>query len=454
MAVQAISPRYFRLVLVASAVGTVIEWYDFYIFGSLAGILSTQFFAKTDPVAAFLSTVALFTIGFLIRPLGAFVFGRIGDIIGRKYTFLVTLTGMGLSTALIGVIPTYAQIGLSAAILLFILRLIQGLTLGGEYGGAITYVAEHVSDARRGYYTGYLQTSPTIGLLLSLLVVISTRLSLGEAAFNAWGWRIPFLLSLILVIISFWIRLKLQETPIFTEMKARRQTAQNPWREAFLSSNFKYVLIAIVVLIGQGVVWYSSQFWALFFLQTVQKLDVLTSSTIVGIALVLATPFFVILGGLSDRIGRKPIILGGMALAALTYLPIYTALGRAAQPGNVNYPVAVILVFILVFYVAMVYGPVAAFLAEFFPSRIRYTSVSVPYHIGNGWGGGLVPFITSAAYASTHSLASALAYPIIVPAVAFVIALFIMPQTHHLTIAGERPAPGMRMGHAPAGGGR
>jgi MFS family permease len=284
-------------------------------------------------------------------------------------------------------------------------------------------------------------------------VVVGTRLYLGEGAFNAWGWRIPFLLSLILVIISFWIRLRLQETPIFAEMKARRQTALNPWREAFLSSNFKYVLIAIVVLIGQGVVWYSSQFWALFFLQNVQKLDVLTSSTIVGIALVLATPFFVILGGLSDRIGRKPIILGGMALASLTYLPIYTALGQAARPGNVNYPLAVFLVFILVLYVAMVYGPVAAFLAEFFPSRIRYTSVSVPYHIGNGWGGGLVPFITSAAYASTHSLASALAYPIIVPAVAFVIALFIMPQTHHLTIAGERAAPGLRVGHAPAAGG-
>ncbi len=253
--------------------------------------------------------------------------------------------------------------------------------------------------------------------------------------------------------VKFWIRLKLQETPIFAEMKAKRQTATNPWREAFLGPNLKYVLIAIVVLIGQGVVWYSSQFWALFFLQTVQKIDVLTSSTIVGIALVLAAPFFVILGGLSDRIGRKPIILGGMALAALTYLPIYTALGQAARPGNVNYPLAVFLVFILVLYVAMVYGPVAAFLAEFFPSRIRYTSVSVPYHIGNGWGGGLVPFITSAAYASTRSLASALAYPIIVPAVAFVIALFIMPQTHHLTIAGERPAPAMRVGQAPATGG-
>jgi len=445
MVTQPVSQRYLRLVLVASAVGTVIEWYDFYIFGSLARVLSQQFFSKANPVAAFLETVALFTIGFLIRPLGALVFGRIGDVIGRKYTFLITLTGIGLSTALIGFIPTYAQIGLLAAMLLFGLRLIQGLTLGGEYGGAITYVAEHTPDKRRGYYTGYLQTSPTIGLLLSLIVVVGTRLALGDQAFNAWGWRIPFVLSLVLVVISFYIRLKLQETPIFTEMKAKRQTATNPWREAFLSANIKYVLIAAVVVIGQGVVWYSSQFWALFFLQTVQKLDVVTSSTIVGIALLLAAPFFVILGSLSDRIGRKPIILGGMALAAITYFPIYSELGRVALPGNVNYPAAVFLVWILVLYVAMVYGPIAAFLAEYFPARIRYTSVSVPYHIGNGWGGGLVPFITSAAYAHTHSLGSALVYPIVVPAVAFVISLFLMPQTHMRTMW-AKPAPAPAMG--------
>src|SRR3989441_6739117 len=358
---------------------------------------------------------------------------------------LITLTGMGLSTALIGFIPTYAQIGLLAAMLLFGLRLIQGLTLGGEYGGAITYVAEHTPDKRRGYYTGYLQTSPTIGLLLSLIVVVGTRLALGDQAFNAWGWRIPFVLSLVLVVISFYIRLKLQETPIFTEMKAKRQTAANPWREAFLSANIKYVLIAAVVVIGQGVVWYSSQFWALFFLQTVQKLDVVTSSAIVGIALLLAAPFFVILGSLSDRIGRKPIILGGMALAAITSFPIYSELGRVALPGNVNYPLAVFLVWILVLYVAMVYGPIAAFLAEYFPARIRYTSVSVPYHIGNGWGGGLVPFITSPAYAHTHSLSSALVYPIVVPAVAFVISLFLMPQTHMRTMW-AKPAPAPAMG--------
>src|SRR5712664_2226570 len=257
MAVQAVSPRYLRLVLVASAVGTVIEWYDFYIFGSLAGVLSTQFFSKADPVAAFLSTVALFTIGFLIRPLGAFVFGRIGDVIGRKYTFLVTLTGMGLSTALIGVIPTYARIGLLAAILLFALRLIQGLCLGGEYGGAITYVAEHISDEKRGYYTGWLQTSPTLGIVASLAVIIGTRTYLGTDKFNDWGWRIPFIISLLLVAIAIYIRLQLQETPIFQELKAKGQMTKNPWKEAFLSSNIKFVVIASIVVIGQGCVWYS-----------------------------------------------------------------------------------------------------------------------------------------------------------------------------------------------------
>src|SRR5947209_10541411 len=255
MVTQAVSPRYLRLVLVASAVGTVIEWYDFYIFGSLARVLSQQFFSKANPVSAFLETVALFTIGFLIRPLGALIFGRIGDKIGRKYTFLITLTGMGLSTALIGFIPTYAQIGVLAAVILFVLRLIQGLSLGGEYGGAITYVAEHAPDDKRGYYTGWLQTSPTLGIVVSLVVIIVTRETLGTEAFNAWGWRIPFLLSLLMVAIAIYIRLQLQETPIFQAIKARGQTSTNPWREAFWSQNIRYVLIASIVVIGEGVVW-------------------------------------------------------------------------------------------------------------------------------------------------------------------------------------------------------
>ncbi len=357
-------PKELRRVVIAAAVGNVIEWYDFYIFGSLASILAVKFFEKSHPVAAFLSTVALFSVGFLIRPLGAFVFGWLGDKVGRKYTFLVTLSGMGISTALIGMIPSYAQIGLTAAILLFALRLIQGLCLGGEYGGAITYVAEHIADERRGYYTGWLQTSPTLGIVVSLAVIIGTRTYLGVDAFNEWGWRIPFIVSLLLVAIAIYIRLSLAETPIFQQIKAKGQTATNPWREAFLSRNIRYVVIASIVVLGQGCVWYSGQFWALYFLQTVKKLDVLTSSYIVGIALLIATPTLIFWGWLSDKIGRKPIILGGMLLAALTYYPLYQALGRYAEPGAVNYPMAVLIVVILVNYVGMTYGPIGAFLAE------------------------------------------------------------------------------------------
>src|SRR4030095_1029968 len=390
-------PQNFRTVIVAASVGNVIEWYDFYIFGSLAAILSVKFFEQSHPVAALLSTIALFTAGFLIRPLGAFLFGWMGDRIGRKYTFLVTLTGMGIGTGCIGLIPTYEQIGLLAAFLLFFLRMIQGLCLGAEYGGAITYVAEHVSDERRGYYTGWLQTSPTLGIVVSLAVVIGCRTYFGNDVFNAWGWRVPFLVPFLMVAIAIWIRLQLGETPIFEEIKAKGAMTKNPWKEAFLSNNIKYILIAIVVLIGQGVVWYSGQFWALYFLQQVSKVDPLSSAYIVGAALLLATPSLIFFGWLSDIIGRKPVILGGMLLASITYYPLYLWLGSVTVPGNINYPIAIFIIFILVCYVGMVYGPVGAFLAEFFPSRIRYTSVSVPYHIGNGWGGGLVPFITSAA---------------------------------------------------------
>jgi MFS family permease len=427
-------PQDFRRVIVAASVGNVIEWYDFYIFGSLAAILSVKFFEPGHPVAALLSTIALFTAGFLIRPLGAFLFGWLGDRIGRKYTFLVTLTGMGLGTGVIGLIPTFQSIGLTAAILLFSLRMIQGLCLGGEYGGAITYVAEHVSDERRGYYTSWLQTSPTLGIVVSMVVIVGTRAYLGNDVFNDWGWRIPFLVSFLLVAVAIYIRLQLQETPIFQEIKAKGQMTKNPWKEAFGSSNIKYVLIACIVVIGQGVVWYSGQFWALYFLQQVSKMDVVTSSYIVGIALLLATPTLILSGWLSDHIGRKPVILTGMLLASLTYYPLYSWLGQVTQPGNINYPVAILIIFILVSYVGMTYGPIGAFLAEYFPGRIRYTSVSVPYHIGNGWGGGLVPFVTSAAFQATGSVGYALIYPIAVPAVCFLLALFLMPETHKISI--------------------
>ena len=432
MAVQV--PHDFRRVIVAASVGNVIEWYDFYIFGSLAAVLSVKFFEQSHPVAALLSTIALFTAGFLIRPLGAFLFGWMGDRVGRKYTFLITLSGMGLGTGAIGLIPTYQSIGLTAAFVLFGLRMIQGLCLGGEYGGAITYVAEHVPDDKRGYYTGWLQTSPTLGIVVSLAVIVLTRTWFGNQVFDEWAWRVPFLVSFLLVAIAIYIRLQLQETPIFQEIKARGQMTRNPWREAFLSANIKYIGIAIIVLIGQGVVWYSGQFWALYFLQQVSKVDAVTSAYIVGAALLIATPSLIFFGWLSDHIGRKPVILGGMLLAAITYYPLYLWLGTVTQPGNINYPTAIFIIFILVCYVGMVYGPVGAFLAEYFPARIRYTSVSVPYHIGNGWGGGLVPFITSAAFAATGSIGYALIYPIVVPAVCFVLAVFLMPETRKISI--------------------
>lgn len=427
-------PRDFRRVIVAASVGNVIEWYDFYIFGSLAAVLSVKFFEKGHPVAALLSTIALFTAGFLIRPLGAFLFGWMGDRVGRKYTFLVTLSGMGIGTGAIGLIPTYESIGLTAAFLLFGLRMIQGLCLGGEYGGAITYVAEHVSDERRGYYTGWLQTSPTLGIVVSLAVIIATRTYFGNETFDAWAWRVPFLVSFLLVAIAIYIRLQLQETPIFQEIKAKGLMTRNPWKEAFLSSNIKYVGIASLVVIGEGVVWYSGQFWALYFLQQVSKVDPLTSAYIVGAALLIATPTLILFGWLSDIIGRKPVILGGFLLAAATYYPLYSWLGTVTQPGNINYAVAVFIIAILVSYVGMVYGPIGAFLAEYFPARIRYTSVSVPYHIGNGWGGGLVPFITTAAFQATGSLGYALIYPIAVPAICFVLCLFLMPETRKMSI--------------------
>ena len=431
-------PKNFRTVITAAAGGNVIEWYDFYIFGSLATILSVKFFDKSNAIAALLSTIALFTAGFLVRPLGAFVFGWMGDRVGRKYTFILTLVGMALGTGAIGLIPTFEQIGLSAAIILFCLRMVQGLCLGGSYGGAITYVAEHVPEDRRGYYTGWLQTSPTLGIVLSLIIIIATRTYFGEAAFADWAWRIPFLCSFLLVFVTLYMRANFEESPVYEEIKAKGKTSKNPWREAFLNpANLKYVVIATIVVLGEGVVWYSSQFWALFYLQTVSKVDTLSSAFIVGIGLVIGTPSLILCGWLSDKIGRKPVILGGFFLAAVTYYPLYTWLGAVTHPGNINYPVAILIIAILVFYVGMVYGPIGAFLAEFFPGRIRYTAVSMPYMIGNGWGGGLVPFITTAVYAETGSLAYALIYPIAVPAVCLVLSLFLMPETRKMRIWDE-----------------
>jgi len=428
-------PKNFRTVITAAAAGNVIEWYDFYIFGSLATILAVKFFEKSHPVAALLSTIALFTAGFLVRPLGAFLFGWLGDRVGRKYTFIMTLAGMALGTGAIGLIPTFESIGLAAAFILFGLRMIQGLCLGGSYGGAITYVAEHVSDERRGYYTGWLQTSPTLGIVLSLVVIIVTRTYAGEAVFNAWAWRIPFLFSFLLVFVTLYMRANFEESPVYAEIKAKGATSKNPWREAFLNpANLKYVVIATIVVLGEGVVWYSSQFWALYFLQTVAKVDTLTTAYIVGLGLIIGTPTLILFGWLSDIIGRKPVILGGFFLAAVTYYPLYVWLGSVTHPGNVNMPLAILIIAILVAYVGMVYGPIGAFLAEFFPGRIRYTSVSMPYMIGNGWGGGLVPFITTAAYTATGSLAYALIYPIAVPAVCLVLSLFLMPETRKMSI--------------------
>ena len=427
-------PPNFRRVITAAAGGNVIEWYDFYIFGSLATILSVKFFEKSHPVAALLSTIALFTAGFLVRPLGAFLFGWLGDRVGRKYTFLMTLTGMALGTGAIGLIPTFDQIGLAAAFILFGLRMIQGLCLGGSYGGAITYVAEHVSDERRGYYTGWLQTSPTLGIVLSLLVIIVVRTYFGEAVFNDWAWRLPFLFSFLLVFITLYMRVSFEESPIYAEIKAKGAMSKNPWKEAFLSANFKMVVIATIIVLGEGVVWYSSQFWALYYLQTVAKVDTLTTAYIVGAGLIIGTPTLILFGWLSDIIGRKPVILGGFLLAAVTYYPLYAWLGSATQPGNINYPIAIIIIAILVAYVGMVYGPIGAFLAEFFPGRIRYTAVSMPYMIGNGWGGGLVPFITTAAYTATGSVAYALIYPIAVPAICLVLGIFLMPETRKMRI--------------------
>jgi MFS family permease len=481
-------------VIAASSVGTLIEWYDFFIFGSLATILSEQFFPKTNPTAAFLSTLATFAAGFVVRPFGALVFGRLGDKVGRKYTFLVTLVLMGGSTFAIGLVPGYESIGLFAPLLVLILRLLQGLALGGEYGGAATYVAEHAPADRRGFYTSFIQITATLGLFVSLGVILAVRQSVGVDAFASWGWRVPFLLSALLVGISIYIRMRMSESPLFAKIKAEGKTSVNPIKESFgKKENLKLVLIALFgATAGQGVVWYTGQFYALSFLQKTCQLEYVQSNYIMAIALVLGTPLFIVFGAWSDKVGRKFIMLTGMLLAVLLYQPIYqkmyaltnvttkTEITAQAQiersmsrEGNdtlrtvknthfftdqaqsiavektknnkvissktevvlsgSNYGWMIGLVFIQIVLVTMVYGPIAAFLVELFPTRIRYTSMSLPYHIGNGIFGGLTPFIATALYEYSKSPSSpagdpfaGLWYPIVVAAVCFVIGMIFL----------------------------
>jgi MFS family permease len=533
-----------RFVILASSLGTVFEWYDFYLYGSLAGIIGAQFFSAYPPATRDIFALLAFAAGFLVRPFGAIVFGRIGDIVGRKYTFLVTIMIMGLSTFIVGLLPNAATIGFAAPVILIVLRLAQGLALGGEYGGAATYVAEHSPQGKRGYYTSFIQTTATLGLFLSLLVILFTRTAIGEADFAAWGWRIPFLVSVVLLAISVWIRLRLNESPVFQKMKDEGKGSKAPLTEAFANwSNAKIVILALIGgTMGQGVVWYTGQFYALFFLQSILKVDGYTANLLIAWSLLFGTGFFIVFGALSDKIGRKPIILAGCLIAALTFFPIFKMITTNANPAlekaietvkvevvadpagcgdlfnpvgtrvfsapcdtaraflaqqsvkysttygpagsgvkvvvngkelpytaaaasnpqvlaavqGAGYPkpgdaqivkmsnpfdifrpqVAAIvgLLFILVIFVTMVYGPIAAMLVELFPTKIRYTSMSLPYHIGNGWFGGLLPATSFAIVASTGDIYAGLWYPIIFASITAVVGFFFLPETKDVDI--------------------
>jgi MFS family permease len=420
----------------------MIEWYDFYIFGSLAAIISTQFFPGDNPTASFLKTLATFAVGFAVRPFGALVFGRIGDLIGRKFAFLATLLIMGGSTAAIGFLPGYARIGIAAPIALVFLRLLQGLALGGEYGGAAVYVAEHAPDGKRGYYTSFIQTTATLGLFLSLAVILIVRGIVGEDAFKVWGWRVPFILSLVLVGISYYIRMRLRESPLFTILKDTGKTSRAPIQESFGTwSRWKVFLVVLFgATAGQAVVWYTGQFYALLFLQTVLKVPLVTSYVVVAVALLLGAPLFVFFGSLSDRIGRKKIMMAGNLLAALLYVPIYHGMKHYSSP--VNAVALTALVFVQVIFVTMVYGPIAAFLVEAFPARIRYTSLSLPYHFGNGWFGGFLPIIATSLVAATGNIYAGLAFPIVVALVTFVVGSIMLRDRHNESIWAEVHSPG------------
>ncbi|MGF6608284.1 MFS family permease [Paraburkholderia sp. WSM4175] len=526
-----------KRVIFASSLGTVFEWYDFYLAGSLAAFISKSFFSGVNPTAAFIFTLLSFAAGFAVRPFGAIVFGRLGDMVGRKYTFLITIVIMGLSTFLVGFLPGYAAIGIASPVLFIAMRLLQGLALGGEYGGAATYVAEHAPANRRGFYTAWIQTTATLGLFLSLLVILGVRTFMGEDAFGAWGWRIPFVLSILLLAVSVWIRLQLHESPVFARIKAEGKTSKAPLSEAFGQwKNLKVVILALLGLTaGQAVVWYTGQFYTLFFLTQTLRVDGSSANIMIALALLIGTPFFLFFGSLSDRIGRKPIIMAGLLIAALTYFPLFKALthyanpaleaatakspivviadpaecsfqfnpvgtakftsscdiakgalsraglnydnvaapagtiaqirvgdtvvntfdGRAADakeqaktfektlaatlkaagyppkadPAQINWPMSIVILTILVIYVTMVYGPIAAMLVEMFPTRIRYTSMSLPYHIGNGWFGGFLPATAFAIVAAKGNIYSGLWYPIIVALVTFVIGMLFVRET-------------------------
>jgi len=534
-----------KKVIFASSLGTVFEWYDFYLYGSLAAIIAKQFFSGLDAGSAFIFALLAFAAGFIVRPFGAIFFGRLGDMIGRKYTFLVTILIMGLSTFIVGILPNYASIGVAAPVILIALRLLQGLALGGEYGGAATYVAEHAPMGKRGAYTSWIQTTATLGLMLSLMVILGTRTAIGEAAFADWGWRVPFILSILLLAVSVYIRLSMNESPAFAKMKAEGKTSKSPLSESFGQwKNLKIVILALVGLTaGQAVVWYSGQFYALFFMTQALKVDGAAANIYVAISLIIGTPFFILFGTLSDKIGRKPIIMAGCLLAVLTYFPTFTALTNAANPalaeaqaknkvvvtadanecsfqfnptGTVKftsscdiakqvlaaasvsyenaagaagtpatikigetviagysskglpadeakkkdgefkkavadalkaagYPtkadparvdgvMVVLILSYLVLLVTMVYGPIAAMLVEMFPTRIRYTSMSLPYHIGNGWFGGLLPTTAFAIVAQTGNMYNGLWYPIIIAGATFVIGSLFVKETKDVDI--------------------
>ena len=522
-----------RLVIFASSLGTVFEWYDFYIYGTLAPILAKEFFSGVNATAAFIFTLLAFAAGFAVRPFGALFFGRLGDLIGRKYTFLITMSLMGVGTFFIGVLPSYAAAGMIAPVILICLRLAQGLALGGEYGGAAIYVAEHAPSNKRGYYTSWIQTTATLGLFMALLLVLGIRTSQGEPTFAAWGWRIPFLLSAILLAVSIWIRLKLNESPVFLRMVEEGKQSKRPLTEAFGQwGNLKVAIAALLgATAGEAVVWYGGQFYALFFLTLTLKVPAVTGSILIATSLLLGTPFFIVFGWLSDRIGRKPIILAGFALAVVTYFPIFQGLTHfanpkleaalaaapvtvvadpsecsfqfnpvgtakfttscdvaksalvarsvnyqnenapagtkasvkvgdqtisttvpdfakqlgdaitkggypaSADPADINYVMTIILLTILVIYVTMVYAPIAAWLVELFPARIRYSGLSLPYHIGNGWFGGFLPATVFAIIAATGNIYSGLWYPIIIAAMSFVVGLIFLPETKDRSIS-------------------